>query len=67
MRKISDGEMKAKGYNLDLESDRQRCALGLPPLQFPDFLTRAEEREWARTGKVPNRFLVDVNHAYKPN
>ena len=66
MRKISDGEMKAKGYNLDLKSDRQRCALGLPPLTMPDFLTRSESLEWERKGKPPQS-VIDRCFQIQPN
>ena len=57
MRKVSDGEMRARGYNLDLPSDRQRCALGLPPLTMPDWITWREAAEWERKGKPPQSVL----------
>ena len=62
MRRVSDQEMKSRGYNVDLPSDRQRCALGLPPLQLPEFLTRQESREWERTGKPP-KSVIERHHA----
>ena len=69
MRKVSDKEMIAGGYNLDLPSDRERCALGLPPLTFPVFLTRSESRAWDRTGRLPKgliQALEDEFHTTTP-
>jgi hypothetical protein len=45
--------MVAKGYDLNRPSDRERCALDLPPFTEPLWITWREAVEWNRKGVPP--------------
>jgi hypothetical protein len=64
MRKVSNGEMKAKGYSLDVPSNRERCALGLPPLQpaLP-WLSLQESAFFDRNGCFPEAVIQRLKNA----